>query len=964
MNDAGRLDRFEPDAAQTRVIEHRHGPLLVTGDAGTGKTAALEERFVSLLAGGADPERTALVVASSSARDRARRRLLARLRTSLPVLRVVTVHGLAHQVLSQRFGSLGYAEPPEILAAADQFARVHELLLGEDRRQWPTYGAMMHLRGFADQVRQFLIRAQEGLLTPDDMAKKAAAAGLGGWQELAAFYRRYRDVLDAAGLVDFAGLVMQASIAAGDGHPVLDHLMVDDYQDTTLASEALFLAVRAQSVVVAGDPAAHVFSFRGTTDLPIGRFADLPGAGRVVLTERHRGQGPRVEAWAAPHTSEEHGAIARELRRSHVEDGVRWGRMAVVVRRSGSAAGLARALDDAGIPRWMPEEGLALGSEPSVAPFVLALRWLARPGDREGLVEAILTSELARLSPAAARGLLRTVRAEGLAAESALGCRDGLTTEECRSLDSLQRALDRAGKAAGRSVLDAFGVLWTDLAYARTLVEEAGPADGSDRDIGAILAFSDAVDRAGGSADPGTEAFLEWLEAGREGPGRTPPAGREPDAVHVLTAHGAVGLEFDTVIVAGSVEGDFPSLSRPEPMFDLATLERSISQSERNRLRLEDERRLFRTVIGRAARRVLCTASDIQAETAASTRSRFVDELGAEWLHVPAARGAPPLTRTEAIVAFRRTLADTAAGRAGRLAALDGLMALGDDPSRWWFQREWTDTGRPLHDHIRVSYSRLSTLENCELQFVLNEELGLGKPSGYHAWVGHLVHTLIDEYEAGRIEHSLEAVVGEAERRWRPEQFPSFAVSEAFRRLVTKTMLPNWYFEYADQPSHEHEKRFEFEMDAAAVTGFIDRIGDITAGGYRITDFKTGKAENAGQPQENLQLGIYALAVDEVDELAPFRPVRGVELAFLRGKRNDPSGVERVQYMPNSGNARKYREEMRERLEGLIGRVRDLYESETFRPSTDAECHWCDFKSLCPLWPEGAPLFRELEGQR
>src|SRR5438067_4485072 len=147
--------RLAPDAEEARVVEHERGALLVTGEAGTGKTAALEDRFVRLLGRGADPERTVLVVGSAAARDRARRRLLRRLRTSLPTLRVLTAHGLAYQVLSQRFAGLGYTEPPEILPAADQFAKVHELLVGEDPALWPSYGPMLQLRGFADQVRQF-----------------------------------------------------------------------------------------------------------------------------------------------------------------------------------------------------------------------------------------------------------------------------------------------------------------------------------------------------------------------------------------------------------------------------------------------------------------------------------------------------------------------------------------------------------------------------------------------------------------------------------------------------------------------------------------------------------------------------------------------------------------------------------------------------------------------------------------
>ena len=85
-------------------------------------------------------------------------------------MKVMTVHGLAHHVMSQLFGSLGYERPPELLTAMDQFSRVQELLAGEDAADWPAYGGMLPLRGFADQVRQFLLRSQEALLSPEPKA--------------------------------------------------------------------------------------------------------------------------------------------------------------------------------------------------------------------------------------------------------------------------------------------------------------------------------------------------------------------------------------------------------------------------------------------------------------------------------------------------------------------------------------------------------------------------------------------------------------------------------------------------------------------------------------------------------------------------------------------------------------------------------------------------------------------------
>jgi len=391
-------------------------------------------------------------------------------------------------------------------------------------------------------------------------------------------------------------------------------------------------------------------------------------------------------------------------------------------------------------------------------------------------------------------------------------------------------------------------------------------------------------------------------------------------------------------------------------MFDLAGLDRRVSQSDRNRLRLADERRLFRMVLARARRAVVITATDRQEDETLTARSRFVEEAGMSWGRADGVVGVP-LSTAEAAAVWRRTLAAADGAPASRLAALDGLAALGADPSRWWFQRGWTDTGRPLRETVRVSFSRLDKLENCELQYVLNEELGLGSPSGYQAWVGHLVHTLVEEYENGKVPQTLEGLCDAAGARWRQDEFPSYAVSEAFRRLVIEVMLPNWFAEYGASPSLGREVRFEFEFDGATVTGVIDRVEKITAGGNRIVDYKTGKPERAKKAEENLQLGIYTIAVEEAEALEAFRPIRAVELAFPRGREKGPAGLAKLAWMPSGRDKDVYRDQMRGRLSGLIERIRKLTEDENYRPSPEAICRFCEFKTLCSLWPEGAPVF-------
>jgi superfamily I DNA/RNA helicase/RecB family exonuclease len=947
------------DALQRRAVDHDDGPLLVVGGAGTGKTALLLERFVRLVDAGADPDRIVLVVRTRRDRKAAREILLRRLARSLPGLRVVTAHGLALDVVNRRFESLGYAEAPQLLTATEQYERVRELLAGEDPADWPTYGSMLPLEGFADQVRQFLRRAQEARRTPEDLLEAASAADLRGWKELAGFYRRYLDVLYDRGEVDFAGLIVQAGNAAAASDPLYDHVMADDYQEATVAIARLLVELRPASLVLAGDAASHVFSFQGTTDRPLREFAgDFPG-GRIIELEspyRYGGSSsvPVIEAWDGLHSSEEHDAIARELRRVHVQEGVPWRDLGVVVRRAGAeAASLVRALDDAGIPRVVPETRLALQTQPATFPYLLALRWLAAPDARDSLVESVLTSDLAGLSPASARGLLRSAAATGRAPSQALELDEGLSPDEAASLRALREVLERAAGVAGRSVLDAFSLLWRELPCSRRIVDAAGTFRGSS-DLAAIRSLADAVERVSQQDDPSVARFLELMDRG-EGPGFGAADAEDADAVRVLTAHGAAGREFDTVVVAGVLEGNFPSLSRPEPMFDLGALERVTTQAQRNRHRLEDERRLFRVAVSRARRRALLTASQAgSGEPTVGAPSRFAAEAGAEWIPFPQAPAGEPLSVGEAKASWRRDLARADERPAVRLAALEGLVALGVDPSRWWFQRDWTDPGTPLHEHVRVSYSRLEKLENCALQYVLGEELGLENRAGYHAWVGSLVHTLIEECEDGRIERTEEALVAAANARWRQQEFPSKAVSEAFRTAVTERMLPAWAKEYGDAPSRAKELRFEFEVDGATVTGYIDRVGGLQTGGSIITDYKTGKKANTAPPEDNLQLGIYYLAMNAAPELKEFLPVKAVELTFL--KERSRGAISRAQLALTPTAAGEYTAAMGERLEGLIGRVRGLLADEVYRPNPAANCFHCRFKPLCPLYPEGRPV--------
>ncbi|NEC52303.1 hypothetical protein G3I18_27640, partial [Actinospica acidiphila] len=71
--------------------------------------------------------------------------------------------------------------------------------------------------------------------------------------------------------------------------------------------------------------------------------------------------------------------IADILRRAHLEDGVPWNDMAVLVRAGARTLPVVRrALTSAGVPVDVDGDDLPLRHEPAVAPLLTALRAVAR----------------------------------------------------------------------------------------------------------------------------------------------------------------------------------------------------------------------------------------------------------------------------------------------------------------------------------------------------------------------------------------------------------------------------------------------------------------------------------------------------------------------------------------------------------------------------------------------------------
>lgn len=423
------------DAAQRSVVDHKAGPLLVLAGPGTGKTTTLVESVTERIARGGDPERILVLTFSRRAAVELRDRMA--LRTGAArAPRATTFHSFCYALVRAHQDSDLFVEPLRLLSGPEQDVSVRELLAGQidlerlglAHVRWPDeLRACLTTRGFADEVRAVLARSRELGLGPDALDAFARRTGRPDWRAAAAFLAEYLDVLDLQGVIDYAELVHRAVLLARRPEVAAwlaaryDAVYVDEYQDTDPAQVRLLeaLAGAGRTLVAFGDPDQSIYAFRGADvngilDFPhaFPRADGRPAPVAVLRTSRRSGaallaatrlltqrmpltrlpaekvrahrelapvrDGGRVEAYTYPTAGTELDNIADTLRRAHLEDGVPWRDMAVLVRAgSRTIPTLRRALSAAGVPVDVDGDDLPLRHEPAVAPLLTALRAVA-----------------------------------------------------------------------------------------------------------------------------------------------------------------------------------------------------------------------------------------------------------------------------------------------------------------------------------------------------------------------------------------------------------------------------------------------------------------------------------------------------------------------------------------------------------------------------------------------------------
>ncbi|WP_121058097.1 ATP-dependent DNA helicase [Microbacterium telephonicum] len=723
-------------------------------------------------------------------------------------------------------------------------------------------------------------------------------------------------------------------------------VLVDDAQELTLGGVELLEALRARGVAVlaCGDPDVSSGAFRGATAENFARLATglpvhvLGGSHRGTPAQRallsqvtsrigavgvvaHRAAPADAEpdgsvvAHALRSPAEEYDTIARLLRERHIHDGVPWSSCAVIAHDARQVAALEAELGAREVPTGATGPTRALAAVRAVRDLLRVVDLAGRGDwDADDAVDLLLGAgfdpiELRRLRAALRQRALADAEAaapaapaDGEAAPPVPSARELLVSAlrhplEFTVLDTREgrraaRVAETIGTVADQIVAGATAheLLWT--VWERSGRERAweiaarghGPlAAQASRDLDAVVALFQAAKRHG-ERDDGTAplAFLRGvLDADVAEDRLSAPV--PSAAVQLMTPAGALGTEFDTVVIAGVQDGVWPNLRARGSLLEtwrLAEAEDADPAAvDRRRGVLHDELRLFARAVSRASGRLIVTAVDD-------------DDTGPSALFdlLPPAQPAPaaaehPLTLRGLVALHRRTLTSESprqrrAVAAGQLAVLAAAGVPGADPAEWYGMAEITSRA-PLRDlavdDVRVSPSRLHAVEECALNWVVTD-LG-GAQSSTTAGLGTILHAAMETAQDADVERLWHSV----EQRWGELDFDAAWIERSERArardLVERIAAYLRDTERAHIEVVSAEPHFEVRLpiadapppagdDAAphgiVLSGYIDRVERHPDGRVVIVDLKTGRSEktSAAAIAVHPQLAAYQLAFE------------------------------------------------------------------------------------------------------
>ncbi|MCH7493012.1 UvrD-helicase domain-containing protein [Patescibacteria group bacterium] len=490
--------------------------------------------------------------------------------------------------------------------------------------------------------------------------------------EVANAYHVYQQLLLNSSSLDFGDLILQTIRLFKTRPKVLkkyqkqfEYILVDEFQDTNYAQYELIklLSAPKNNLTVVGDDDQAIYKFRGAAISNILEFKkDFPKSQEVILTENYRtkqnildlaykfikqndpnrleyqlskgqvdpkgaplkskvskklksvreGEGVLLHLHYKSHLEEATGVVKQIIELKDKDKKLLWSDFAILIRANSYANEFTTALSRQDIPhQFLASRGLY--AQPEIMDVVAYLKMLDNYHESAAMWRVLNfprwnlpTKDLMQLSVYASRkrwSLYEVMQKSRLVS--------GLDPDMHQALAKIIKMIENHTQLTKtKGVLAVAMQFMRDSGYLKHVTEKASQ-DRIEKIMHLNQFFRKLEEFESTNDDKSVKNFLDMFakiqEAGDEG-SMHQSWDEGPEAVKIMTIHGAKGLEFPYVFIVNLVDKRFPSIERKEQIAIPDDLIKEIIPE--GDIHLQEERRLLYVAMTRARDGLFMTSAD------------------------------------------------------------------------------------------------------------------------------------------------------------------------------------------------------------------------------------------------------------------------------------------------------------------------------------------------------------------
>lgn len=954
------------NSRQEEAVKYQKGPLLIIAGAGTGKTTVITERIKWLIT---EKKLSPSQILALTFTEKAAKEMEARVDQALPLgysqLWISTFHSFCDQILRDEASHIGLNPNFKLMSEAETILFLRKHLFDFDFKYFRPVsnpdkflgGIINHFSRLADedispgQYLEFAKKMAKGAKEKEEILEAEKT------MELAQAFVFYQQLKEKGGFFDFADLITYCLKLFRERVNVLKEyqkkfelVLIDEFQDTNIAQNelALLLAGDDKNITVVCDDDQSIYKWRGAAVSNVLQFKEnFPKAKLVVLTKNYRStqtildqayqlikhnnpdrlevkekidkkltpsrkaKEEPIKLILADRVENEADLVVQEIKKLTKAE-YQFKEIAILVRANNHSLPFTQALARSGIPYQFLGPG-HLFRKPEIKDLIAYLKILIDLQDDIAFFKVasidvfqISARELAFLRSKAKKNNLSFFEA----AE-----RETRNEKMAKLIEMIRRHLKLLAKETGGQILYYF---LEDSGLLKSLLEPKTEAD-HQKALNLAKFFDKVKQFETDNENASVFHLLDWitlrLELG-EGPLVTETDWTEANAVNILTAHSAKGLEFPVVFLVNLVDQRFPTRRRSEPIpIPQPLIKEFLPQGDPHE---QEERRLFYVAMTRAKDRLYFSAAKYYGDAKREKKiSPFIIEALGE-----------------------KKLDQLVKGKRLEESQLS-LLA--------WQKPEEKEEPATFNFPVNyLSFSQLDSFEICPLQYKYKYLIRLPIPPSPAQTMGIVLHRTLKEFyqkqATSKEKLSQKEIEKTFEENWSSSGFKTKG-HEKEAKEGAKKMLVNYYQKEIKNKSLPKiaalEQPFSFPLaPELRVGGIIDRADILDDNKIEIIDYKTGgRVPDQKAADGNDQLTLYALAASTITDFKFNRPVEKIILSL---------------YFLNEGikvSSQRNRKQLQELKEKIIKTAKEI-EKTSFppRPGTPFPCNFCEFKLLCQAW--------------